>query len=581
MSRCLVSIKESIELDKLIEASSILQYNSNDKVEYFYKDEIFISWSNSGETVYYKKFNNANDVVVLIGNFFSTKYSLDEFVDIAYASPKVAFQYLDGYVILLVKKNDEFFIANDMLGFLKLYTHNEYKVYSTELKCLKHLFNLTINKKAMSQKHFSFFTTNLPLLNNLSFYPSGTMYEIKNKIVINEINRKLEFEETDLDDKQIILKINELLKDSYVGYRLLNENHNISLSGGFDSRFVLGKSLELANKVTSSTFSGTKDLENEIAKKLAKVTNIKHNTFLVKKFDFNIIEKYVHDYEEVSSVDSLFYTEFIQFINHDSILISGLLTDLLTGSHLKFSNHIDPINFLLNSSQTALGVSDIKNLDMNFIEKYLYDEFTDLNAHYKDYQSITLLNMQTRQKLWVSFVYKAVLNTGRGVVPTYNQKFIEFMLSLPFDKLQNQYAYRKFFRVIYPNLAKVDSTFDFQPIEESNSMFKNMKKFILKQFYRFTQKYSTIEMIELNHKELLIFIQDNKSIFDEYFTQTLYHDLEYSLNNFTQFKRYFNKFIGKRILTDISIMIVVNTIVFHKIFTKSINIKNVETVKAI
>jgi len=578
MSRCLISIRENIKIDKLLKASSILKYNKHDILEYFYENNIFISWANSGHTVHYKKFNN--DIVVILGNLFSNNHTIDEFCDIAYNNSYEAFQKLDGYVLLFIKKNNDFIISNDVLGFMKFYKQDNKHVYSTEMKSLQYLFHNKINSIAISQKNFSFFTAGIPLLSNMSLFPSGKYQKIKNSKII-EFDKSLNLTKIKLNDNEIIQKIDELLTNSYYGYRLQNHSHKISLSGGFDSRFVLAKSLEMASNVSATTFSGTKDLENLISERLSNISNIKKTTFNVKKLNFNTIEEYIKQYEEISSVDSLFYTEFIESINGNHVFISGLLTDLLTGSHFKFSKKTNPSVFLYNSSQTALTDKDIKLLDIKIIKKYIDDQYYILNKNYNDYQSITLLNMKTRQKLWVSFVYKAILNTGNGVVPTYNIKFIEFMLSLSFDKLKNQYIYRKFFKTKYPALAKVISTYDYQSINEIDSKLKKIKQFLLKQFYRFYQKYSTVELIEKNYKQLLDYIKNNKNIYDIYFTDSLYKDLIYSLNNFTQIKRYINKLFNKRILTDISIMIIVNTIVFHKIFTNTHKTSNIDNIRRI
>jgi len=114
---------------------------------------------------------------------------------------------------------------------------------------------------------------------------------------------------------------------------------NVALSGGIDSRIVLG-SLPSGRKVNCYTFGDPSNYETKIAKKLSKLKGANHQTFAQTDRFFpnvNLLKKYTLDTESVKICSWLEILENVEKDVKEPLLV-GELCEALPGRNLKKFN---------------------------------------------------------------------------------------------------------------------------------------------------------------------------------------------------------------------------------------------------
>lgn len=116
----------------------------------------------------------------------------------------------------------------------------------------------------------------------------------------------------------------------------------ISLSGGFDSRAVLGAVLECveADRITTATFGGTDTFDYQIGKIVASKAGVKNMAFSFAEeiFDDDFLRRRAGDYGYVYSAFATQPQEMLDYLSgkmsEGSVSIWGAGGDAITGSHL-------------------------------------------------------------------------------------------------------------------------------------------------------------------------------------------------------------------------------------------------------
>ncbi|HEY9115264.1 MAG TPA: asparagine synthase-related protein, partial [Bacteroidales bacterium] len=236
--------------------------NSSFKVQYISKKKKLIILFKDGINYPYEVIEKSKYIVLIEGKIYGMKPSIDknflEHIDILFSesinniSEKLqqSLDYihsLDGeFVIYIVdKKGEQVLVLNDYLGRLPLYLFNQKRfVLSRDLALMDKLTTgLVFNEAAVYQ----YMRLGFPLGNRTLFYdterlaPSSFIHISNEKIVVKSSKINLsELENTFPGNEKPAERLNEEFKSSVNRRLATNDKVVLSMSGGLDSRAILG-----------------------------------------------------------------------------------------------------------------------------------------------------------------------------------------------------------------------------------------------------------------------------------------------------------------------------------------------------
>lgn len=252
---------------------------------------------------------------------------------------KKNYKNINGSFIFFIynKKNNDLLIINDRFASYKLYFTNINDIFfaSSSFKLiyeLKREHNIVkINYDSIMEFiYFRQIFGDDTFEKDCKFLDSASLLYLK-KNNITKINKYWEptyFENKD-SRKILIEKLTERIKKSVQIYTSDNKNHGLLLSGGLDSRCILGVSKK---KLSCFTITPTKNNEFYIAKSLANLTKNKHFFLLNKKDPLNSKAKLDNAIFHLGG--SFNYAGF-DLINYKNVLSKNTDT-ILMGLHFDF-----------------------------------------------------------------------------------------------------------------------------------------------------------------------------------------------------------------------------------------------------
>lgn len=208
-------------------------------------------------------------------------------------------------------RQKKLFLARDRIGVKPLYYYykdNKF-IFSSEIKAiLEHDIKPEVDLEALNH-YFRLLYVPAPLTMFKNIYKllQGHYLILKNnKIEINKYWDVSDFENID-SKKEIIQKIQELMKKSVKGQLISDRPVGIFLSGGIDSTSVLGVASKLlSGKIKTFTVGFQTNNPNDkfnqdflLARQTAKFYRTDHHELLIGSKDFlNNIEKVIHHLDE-------------------------------------------------------------------------------------------------------------------------------------------------------------------------------------------------------------------------------------------------------------------------------------------
>lgn len=576
----------------ICESSRLLVATHWDKLYSFEREDMYLSWTNSGDTSSFYK--EDDDIIVLVGKLFGVKdvgKKLKEILsNIAAENYLETLKELDGTYCLIVKKADTLIVSNDIIAGdpLVYYFEGESNnlLLSTDLKILRNICALGINALGILEKLMCFCTVNNTSLEKVKVLESDIALKItphsSTKNVLARISGISRYQ--DYTEPQLLEQLDSLLDTSMKGYNISNCKFSLSLSGGVDSRFLLGgmrKNIKDSD-ILALTFSTKKNTEHIIATKVCKMLGILHETLYFKEFSLKNIEKFLWQTEELSVVDSLFYSEYIDFMHQWGLPVTnGFMLDALSGHPTRFwydesKNYTNPS--LVFTQQAAKGIfhaeyikEDLRVHLKHNISKGAKKLFATIDSHYASVKrKLALFNLFTLQKTWNNNIALSINLSGSGIIPVNNRGFINFWLNIPVRYTANQYLYRKYISLYLKDIACVESTYDLQKIDPVDSRLKQINFFIKKQLYRLTRSYHVPEVIVKNKKILHQYMMDNRVTLFNYFTNEYIEMIGKELKGRTKFSKAMSKIFGKQ-LADEALIIPINIIFFEKMLKTPIS----------
>lgn len=269
-------------------------------------------------------------------------------------------------------------------------------------------------------------------------------------------------------------KLLEVFSNCFVS----NSDNFVPLSGGYDSRAILGGLMEFTEckNITTFTFGIPGSLDFEIGKMLSKKLGIKNVAINLnevnfsqemlmnsaKRFDFQTFLFFHPDYEDLE----LKFGKFNYW--------SGFLGGEVAGSHYPkwetknlSDDYIKKMFLKKNRYVNSIDLSSGNGTDISSLISGEPDEVGDLTR----YEKLDFLNRQ------VKYIAPHVMPNGFDIkAPFASLEWVDFMLSIPNNYRENLYLYEKILLKTFPYLfgLPVKNKFGL-PINNNNFEFLSRK----------------------------------------------------------------------------------------------------------
>ncbi len=399
------------------------------------------------------------------------------------------------------KKTKTVSIANDVLGIYPIYysIFNNSIYISSSLILLASITKQDIDYVGISEKLVSgLFTTfgkRTTVKNIYRLLPGEAIYfNFKNKIYIEKKYDNTLYQNIARKPiKQIAKQLNKIIKEEIDICLYNDKNVILALSGGIDSRVVLGNIKD--KNLRCVTYGNDSDYETKIAKKLADICGANFKSYRIDKYHFpkkQLLKKYIIETESLGIQAWLGIFENFENSNITIPFLIGDVSDCLTGRHLygieskkekvyKFLRyHLfgKEIPFTKNSTElydnwkkikTDYYLDKIKKIDFGFIksneEVILKGIKSDLNEMFKRIEGHNIMyyeqlheifSLYTRGRIFLSKQLLLGKNKCLPLAPIMSQTILRYAFSVhPAQKILFKLIDELFKQNNYAELSKI------------------------------------------------------------------------------------------------------------------------------
>jgi len=281
----------------------------------------------------------------------------------------------------------------------------------------------------------------------------------------------------------------EKLNETFTELWQEGRQHVVPLSGGLDSRLILGALLEhtSANELCTYTYGLTGSYDFEISNSIAKRIGTQHLPIRLDEFAYSIQNEYLSA-KRTDCQGVLFHHPPFEILDDhfpSGLFWSGYVGDAIAGSYLR------------SKPSTTLREAQLRHLQSRvFVRSIKLHRCTDedfLACMYEDHidpEVLTLDEQVLFSEAATKFTAPLVLFSGyEFVTPLINTPWMDFILSVP-----NQYRYRQRLmievcRTAYPHLFSLPSanrlghTFDASNRTVRSTFWINRVRKALHQFF--------------------------------------------------------------------------------------------------
>ena len=278
------------------------------------------------------------------------------------------------------------------------------------------------------------------------------------------IEERIRWKEKHIYQSKCSISPNELSEIFVQGVKKtlsVNDRVLISLSGGFDSRAVLGAVLECAEpeRITTVTFGGTDTFDFQIGKMVADKIGVKNITFPVTEeiFDDDFLRGRAGDYGYVYSAFATQPQEMLDYLSgkmsEGNVSMWGAGGDAITGSHLHNSDmelegcdsFEDMSRLLLQkrafvplsivSKLMDLGENEIVQITAGLIERSVVGEYE------KTWQFLDAWDIFVRGRMELASVLP--FTEELWSCPHFHREYFNLMSTQCFDEKVHQSIYKR------------------------------------------------------------------------------------------------------------------------------------------
>lgn len=223
----------------------------------------------------------------------------------------------------------------------------------------------------------------------------------------------------------------------------LNKQHVVPLSGGLDSRAILGVLLEFteANNIHTYTFGTPGTLDYDIGNYVAKKAGTNHVSFPLAEYQYTM-DELIDIAKRIDYQTVLFHHPPVWKIDKifgQATIWSGYVGDAVVGGHLK---KYPSMNLVEAKERYLKSRALVRSIDlMNCKKSELFEHFTcDCIEKEKLSLDEQLLFQEGCQKITAPHV---LMKGYQYVTPFINNSWMNFMFSIDNKYRINQYLYRK------------------------------------------------------------------------------------------------------------------------------------------
>lgn len=266
----------------------------------------------------------------------------------------------------------------------------------------------------------------------------------------------------------------------------------VPISGGWDSRLLLGAAIERLNRSQIRTFSfGTPgQLDFEIGCKVAQTLGVEHYSIDLGeiKMEWNLLEKTAREAPWTKPFDSFFNRYCIKQVGKDGdIVLSGFMGDPLAGSHMVsssvkkeiISSFVQHQNIARNSSLLEKDYDPISSVP-NIPQKvdFNHGELLDFGIR-QAYMVAPIVTPMPEMKGWGS---KPGVLPGSGIqilTPFADPAWASYWISVPFHLKENRKLFFEMLKNKYPGLNNMPAK-DYYGATKKDGLEHSMRRNLLR-----------------------------------------------------------------------------------------------------
>lgn len=341
--------------------------------------------------------------------------------------------------------------------------------------------------RMLSQRRFE--------LNDLSVAEACSFgYPMQNKTLFNEIYTVSNgvvgdisrssvhwYKYSDLLEKEQTKKISiehcanilgETFDEVFADYgRLIDKQLTIPLSGGLDSRTILGFALRANIKnIKSFSYGHRHTYDVRLGRKLANAARTKHKYVnLPNSYVQDFLDSDINATEGESPAHSFHCSILGHHLSRDDILWHGFLGDTLSGKRVYdyeiYNDYEKKFDVFYNNRFSAW-----RGVPQGVFSKLITQEYRDIFFDgpretvkqeldrfkgFAFWQATLRAELTSRQSRFIALSLDMLNNHCNVFAPFYDKRIVDAYLSFPLEALQGQRAYRKAIIKFCPELATV------------------------------------------------------------------------------------------------------------------------------
>jgi hypothetical protein len=287
-----------------------------------------------------------------------------------------------------------------------------------------------------------------------SFLDFGYFLGSKNEdytIDFSKTNKEkyINFSLEELTDKGIYL-----WEDTIEKQFISNEKNVVPLSGGLDSRAILGTLLKFteAKNINTYTYGTPNTLDYDIGNEIAKKFGTKHISMPLTEYTYDM-DTLLDVSKRIDRKTLLFLHGPIDIIDREfgnANTYSGAIIDVFFGRHTHINKADNWNQAILNSFHENQYTRSIK------LSNCTYNNYFNLVDYDKNYEEVFefehVIDLMNRQ---IKFIAPHVLMKGLNYKTLFNNDLSDFANSIPNKYRENQILYKEMFIKAYPELFSI------------------------------------------------------------------------------------------------------------------------------
>ncbi len=436
--------------------------------------------------------------------------------------------------LIISEKTKKIYIFNDRFGFHSLFIHrnnSELIISNNFWKVSDQMPKAEVNELAFEEMlHFRHVLGETTTIKNIFNTQPASFYSINFRNFPISLTRNeywnLEYKPEKISpqkgESDIYKTLDSIIK-KYKNKVFQDKNIGLNLTGGIDSRFLLG--LIIQNQIKKERINcytyGDKDcLDIKITEQITAQINIRHKAAVFESpfYSFFSVDTINELNQKTGHSNYYFQAYGVSKLNKDYKYIDYLLTGadgysfglFITNELLDIDTKDALIAYIIKKFATILPSETISQIQrkksVNAIKEELIKKISSqINEDKSFISSYFSWILKHRIKNYILSIYDLMNENTKLLLPFYDYKFIDLMLKLPIELLKDQNAYvnamNKFVfkdELLYLNQAAIEQRCFYK--KENNFILKTVKPGILARILSKTlalpEKGSTFKIYE-------------------------------------------------------------------------------------